>query len=99
MDRRKPKGQVLTATEVAEYTFCPLAWYTGRCGPARRGLLSRLRLLFAPRSRRREAGLARHAQVGRMIGQVHREERRSRWLASLGLLSLALAAGVLWWFR
>lgn len=90
---------MLTAAEVAQYTFCPLAWYTERSGPARGGLFSRLCRLFTARSGRREAGLARHAEVGRMISQVQREERRSRWLASLGLLSLVLAAGMLWWFR
>ncbi|HEY1293771.1 MAG TPA: PD-(D/E)XK nuclease family protein [Chloroflexota bacterium] len=69
--------EILAASEIAEYVFCPRAWY--------------LRRHAAPRSaeadRRLQAGTLAHRRIGRATDRVRRVDAARRAL----LMAIALA--------
>ncbi len=85
MDKDLKYSDVITASEIAQYAYCPLSWYLKRCG-------------CQPQSTGLENGLKRHSEVGEKIYRVTGEERASRQLSWLGYLALAAALLILLWW-
>ena len=77
-------SDIVTASEIAQYAYCPFSWYLKRCG-------------CKPQSPGLENGLKRHSELGEKISQVTTEERASRHLGWLGYLALAAAFLLLLW--
>jgi CRISPR/Cas system-associated exonuclease Cas4 (RecB family) len=87
MDRHLNDSDVITASEIAQYAYCPFSWYLERCG-------------CQPQSPVLANGIKRHSEVGEKISLVTRKERDSRQLCWLGYLALAAASFcLLWWLR
>jgi CRISPR/Cas system-associated exonuclease Cas4 (RecB family) len=85
MDKLSNNSDVITASEIAQYAYCPFSWYLKRCG-------------CQPQSPGMAAGIKRHSEVGEKISLVHRSEMASRQFGWLGYLALAAAFLVLiWW--
>jgi hypothetical protein len=76
---------VITASEIAQYTYCPNAWYLKRCGST-------------PESKGFAYGIMKHENMGREISSVNRNENASRNLAIIGCLIFLIAFLILaWW--
>lgn len=89
---------LITASEISEYMYCPIAWYIQRSGKSGRGLRGFLLRLRRHKSKRLADGTRWHDEVGGAIRSMKREERRSRLLGVFGTASLLLAACILaWW--
>jgi CRISPR/Cas system-associated exonuclease Cas4 (RecB family) len=85
MDKHLNGNDVIAASEIAQYAYCPFSWYLKRCG-------------CQPQSRGLANGMERHSEVEEKIYQVNRKERASRQLGWLGYLALAAAfLCALWW--
>ena len=85
MDKRSNNSDVITASEIAQYAYCPISWYLKRsgCQPNTPGMV---------------AGMEKHAKVGEEISLVHRKEMASRHFGWLGFLAFIVALLVLaWW--
>jgi len=85
MDKRANNSDVITASEIAQYAYCPISWYLKRsgCKPNTPGMV---------------VGLKKHAKVGEEISLVHRKEMASRHFGWLGFLAFIVALLVLaWW--
>lgn len=82
MDKRPNNSDVITASEIAQYAYCPISWYLKRsgCKPNTPGMV---------------AGIEKHAKVGEKISQVHRKEKASRHFGWLGLVTFFVALLVL----
>jgi hypothetical protein len=82
MDKRPNNSNVITASEMAQYTYCPISWYLKRCG-------------CKPNTPGMVAGIEKHANVGEKISLVRRKEMTSQHLSWLGYLALIAALLVL----
>ena len=82
MDKRPNNSDVITASEIAQYSYCPISWYLKRsgCQPNTPGIV---------------AGIEKHAKVGEKISLVHRKEMASRHFGWLGYLVFIVAILVL----
>jgi hypothetical protein len=85
MDKRTNNSDVITASEIAQYAYCPISWYLKRSGSR-------------PNTPGMVAGIREHAKVGAKIALVQRKEMDSRHFALLGFLALIIALLILaWW--
>lgn len=81
-ESEKPNRRyVISASEIAQYSFCPVAWYLQRCG-------------VSPESPKLEEGAERHREVGRMVEVARRGEEISAALTKI-VIVLVLAALIL----
>ena len=82
MDKRPNNSNVITASEIAQYAYCPVSWYLKRsgCRPNTLGMV---------------AGIEKHAKVGEKISLVQRKEIASRHFGWLGFLAFIAALLVL----
>jgi hypothetical protein len=82
MDKRPNNSDVITASEMAQYAYCPISWYLKRsgCQPNTSGMV---------------AGIKKHAKVGEKISLVQRKETASRHFGWLGFLAFIVALLVL----
>lgn len=82
MDKRPNNSDVITASEIAQYAYCPVSWYLKRsgCQPNTPGMV---------------AGMEKHSKVGEKISMVNRKEMASRHLGWLGFLALIVSLLVL----
>lgn len=72
------KDYVISASEIAQYHFCPMAWYLQRCG-------------FEPASECLTFGKDKHVELGRVIHSTEKIIKGSRILAIIGYLLLVAA--------
>ncbi|VVB70186.1 Uncharacterised protein [uncultured archaeon] len=84
MTRHNDKDDVITASEISQYAYCPVSWYLKRNG-------------CPPDSSHMARGIHAHQEIGKGINRVQQQERRSK-LLSLGEYSLLIMALLLiWW--
>ncbi len=83
--RKETRRDIITASEISQYSYCPIAWYLARCG-------------IKPESPGLEKGTNEHIKVGRKLSQVQNQERSLRIVRFLEYLALLCAFGALWWF-
>ena len=77
------KSRVINASEIAQYAYCPVAWFLRRNGiePNARNL------------RELGAGLTQHKELGARIGEVQRAEGNAGILLRIGI-ALAVAVAI-----
>lgn len=83
--KKGTRRDVITASEISQYSYCPIAWYLERCGskPESPGLVK---------------GTNEHANAGRMLSAVQNQERSLKILRFVEYLALVCAFAGLWWF-
>jgi len=69
---------VISASEIAQYSFCPVGWYLQRCG-------------CSPESPGLDEGAEKHREVGRMVEYVQKREEISAALTRIVLVLLLVA--------
>ncbi len=85
MNKSANRRNIVTASEISQYTYCPISWYLRRCGRT-------------PESSGFERGINKHVEVGKRISLVQKQERSFRILRILEYLSLMVALGLMvWW--
>jgi len=80
--RKKRPEPILTASEVANFEFCPVAWYLQRCGAAR----------DSRSVRKIEDGVREHRRIATHATRARRLQRAQRLIV---LVIIALFAAVL----
>ena len=80
--RKKRPEPILTASEVANFEFCPVAWYLQRCGAAR----------DSRSVRNIEDGVREHRRIATHATRARRLQRAQRLIV---LVIIALFAAVL----
>ena len=80
--QRKRPDPILTASEVASFEFCPVAWYLQRCGAAR----------DSTSVRTMEDGVREHRRIATHATRARTLQRAQRLLV---LVIIALFAAVL----
>jgi hypothetical protein len=78
MDKSRKNSDVITASEIAQYAYCPISWYLKRsgCQPNTPGMV---------------AGMKKHARVGEKITLVQHKEMASRHFGLLGFIAFIVA--------
>ncbi len=82
--RRGTKRDVITASEISQYAYCPVAWYLERCD----GI---------PESPSLERGRYEHIEAGKRLLQVQSQERSLRIVRILEYLMLIGALAAFGW--
>ena len=82
--RKDTKRDVITASEISQYAYCPVAWYLERCGSV-------------PQSPSLERGRYEHIEAGKRLLQVQSQERSLRIVRLLEYLMLIGALLALGW--
>ena len=72
------RSNVISASEIAQYVYCPMSWYLQQCG-------------YEPESPFLEIGKKAHIELGNKIDLIKTETRRSRKYAVIGYLLLIVA--------
>jgi len=72
------RDDVISASEIGQYLFCPMSWYLQRCG-------------YKPRSELLSAGKIKHVELGNVMYYTQKGVKKSRVLAFTGYFLLALA--------
>lgn len=85
MMKREEKKEVITASEISQYAFCPLSWHLARAG-------------IKPRSPGLIKGDRAHQKMGKELSILQKKEDASRTLGILGHLSALGALLLLGWF-
>ena len=76
------KNEVLTASEIGQYTFCSISWYLQRCG-------------YKSSSPLLEVGKKSHIKLGKTIDTIQYEIKKSKRFAVIGYLLLVLAISII----
>lgn len=83
--RKGTKRDIIAASEISQYVYCPIAWYLERCGST-------------PESPSLKRGTNEHIKAGKRLSQVQSQERSLRIVRILEYLMLIGAFAALWWF-
>ena len=78
MEKMGKKLDVLSASEIGQYHYCPVAWYLQRCG-------------YEPNSPHLKKGLEKHEMQGIIIEKTKKYEKKSRKFATIGYVLLAIS--------
>jgi hypothetical protein len=80
MKEQKPlnRNEILSASEIGQYTFCSISWYLQRCG-------------YKSSSPLLELGKKSHIDLGKTIDTIQYEIKKSKRFAAIGYLLLILA--------
>ena len=71
-------SDIISASEIGQYFYCPVAWYLQKCG-------------YEPKSPFLEIGKEKHAKLGKIIDRTQVNTKRSRVFAIVGYLLLIAA--------
>ncbi len=69
------RDDVISASEIGQYTYCSISWYLHRCG-------------YESRTPMIEAGKKTHVDLGNTIENIQYEIERSKRFAVIGYLLL-----------
>jgi len=67
------KTDVISASEIGQFHYCPVAWYLQKCG-------------YKPQSQMLEIGLKKHVQLGEIIDNTQVKSKNSKIFAVIGYL-------------
>jgi len=76
------RNDTISASEIGQYHFCPMAWYLQRCG-------------YEPKSRSLELGKEKHVEHGKVMYYAQKNIRKSKILAYIGYLLLVITLIIL----
>jgi len=68
---------VISASEIGQYHYCSMAWYLHKCG-------------YEPTSPSLDDGAKKHIELGKAIDYTKASIKKSRFLALIGYLILAI---------
>ena len=69
------RDDVISASEIGQYHFCPRAWYLQRCG-------------HQPKSKSLEIGKDKHIELGKVMYYAQKNAKKSKILAYSGYFLL-----------
>jgi CRISPR/Cas system-associated exonuclease Cas4 (RecB family) len=72
------KNNVISASEIGQYHFCPMAWYLQRCG-------------YKPKSESLDIGKKKHEELGRIMYYTQKNMIKSKIFAFVGYFLLIVA--------
>ena len=72
------KSNVISASEISQYVYCPMSWYLQHCG-------------YEPQSPALAVGKKAHTDLGNTIDSLQIEGKQSRWCATIGYLLAGIA--------
>jgi hypothetical protein len=72
------RTDVVSASEIGQFTFCSYAWYLRRCG-------------YEPESPYLEPGRQAHVALGERMDSLEVQMHRSAWYVILGVTILGVA--------
>ena len=72
------ESDVISASEIGQYHYCPMAWYLQKCG-------------YEPQSPLLEIGIKKHVKHGDIIDRVQISAKKSKVLAAAGYMLLIVA--------
>jgi len=67
------KNDVISASEIGQYYFCPRSWYLQRSG-------------YKPDSIMLDFGRDKHAELGKIMYYAERNKKRSSFLSYIGFI-------------
>ena len=73
------ESDVISASEIGQYHYCPVAWYIQKCG-------------YEPQSELLEIGKKKHVKHGDIIDCVQVSAKKSKVIAAAGYMLLIVAA-------
>ena len=73
--KKLEKNEIISASEIGHYYFCPMAWYLQKCG-------------YKPESTFLDTGTKKHEKIGEIITKTQRENSKSKILSIMGYLIL-----------
>jgi len=73
---------VINASEIGQYHYCPVAWYLQKCG-------------YKPQSPLLEIGIKKHVELGKIIDDTQIKIKNSKIIAFVGYLLLILSVIIL----
>jgi len=76
------RDDVISASEIGQYHFCPMAWHLQRCG-------------YEPKSKSLEIGIEKHIEHGKVMYYAQKNIRKSKILAYVGCLLLFITLLIL----
>jgi hypothetical protein len=71
------RNDVLSASEIGQYSYCSYAWFLQRCG-------------YEAQSPHLEAGTEAHFALGEKIDGFQTRMRYARWYATLGFVAFCI---------
>jgi hypothetical protein len=71
------KSEVLSASEIGQFNYCPVSWYLKRCG-------------YKPVSPLIELGVNKHKKIGEIIGKTNLNKKTSRIIEIIGYAILTI---------
>jgi len=75
-------SEIISASEIGQYFYCPVAWYLQKCG-------------YEPDSPFLKMGKEKHAKLGKILNRTQMNTKRSRVFAIAGYLILIVAVLVI----
>jgi CRISPR/Cas system-associated exonuclease Cas4 (RecB family) len=72
------ESAIITASEIGQYFYCPVAWYLQKLG-------------YVPESQILEIGREKHEKLGRIIDNTEFDMKRSRVFAIIGCILLIIS--------
>lgn len=75
---RFKESDIISASEIGQYFYCPVAWYLQKCG-------------YEPKSPFLEMGKEKHVKLGKIIDRTQANTKRSKVFAIAGYLLLIAA--------
>jgi len=76
------RDDVISASEIGQYHFCPMSWYLQRCG-------------YEPESKSLKIGKDKHVELGKVMYYTQRITKKSKILAIVGYLLLIVTVALL----
>ena len=70
--------EIINASEIGQYCYCPIAWLLQRCG-------------YEPKSPLLDIGAKKHKELGEIINYTQANIKKSKSLAIVGYLLLITA--------
>ena len=71
-------NQTISASEIAQYSYCSISWYLQKCG-------------YKPISLSLEIGKENHNNLGKSINHIQNNINKSKILAAVGFLFLFIS--------
>ena len=76
------ESDVISASEIGQYHYCPVAWYLQKCG-------------YEPISPLLEIGKKKHVKHGDIIDRLQVSEKKSKVIAAVGYMLLIVVASII----
>jgi CRISPR/Cas system-associated exonuclease Cas4 (RecB family) len=84
MIRRPNRSEVIAASEISQYVYCPVSWYLKRAG-------------VPPRSPNLARGIREHIGAGKRLSLLQKKENSSRAFRLLEYFSVLVAILLVGW--